>query len=123
MPRRNVLLFCIVVFATTTALQSTSGQNTQSKPTTAQIDGRKQVEASNTKSEEPDELIAAMKADLQRMRVILNQMRTNLAFVQNTATPLKHQFELEKEMWQVVLNRMDRRIQEMERSRGAKPER
>jgi hypothetical protein len=123
MPRRILLLICIVVFATTTALESASGQYPQSKPAAAQIEGRKQVEASNPKSEEQDEPIAAMKADLQRMRVILNQMRTNLAFVQNTATPLKHQFELENEMWQVVLDRMDRRIQEMERSRGAKPER
>ena len=112
--RRILLLICTVVFATTTAPQSASGQYTQSKPAPAQIEDRKQVEASNPKSEEQDEPIAAMKADLQRMRVILNQMRTNLAFVQNTATPLKHQFELENEMWQVVLDRMD--IQEMERA-------
>jgi hypothetical protein len=36
-----------------------------------------------------------MRADLERLKVLLNQMRTNLAFVQTTQTPLKHQFELE----------------------------
>jgi hypothetical protein len=56
----------------------------------------------------------AMQADAKKMRVILNQMRTNLAFVQNTQTPLKHQFELEIEMWQTQLDQMDRRIQQMQ---------
>ncbi len=57
----------------------------------------------------------------KKMRVILNQMRTNLAFVQSTQTPLKHQFELEIDMWQTLLDQMDRRIREMEHSTGAKP--
>lgn len=68
----------------------------------------------------PDQL-QAMQADAKKMRVILNQMRTNLAFVQNTQTPLKHQFELEVDMWQTLLDQMDRRIQEMEHSTGTKP--
>jgi len=68
----------------------------------------------------PDQL-QAMQADAKKMRVILNQMRTNLAFVQNTQTPLKHQFELEVDMWQTLLDQMDRRIQEMEHSNSAKP--
>ncbi len=65
--------------------------------------------------------LRAMHADAKKMRVILNQMRTNLAFVQNTQTPLKHQFELEIDMWQTLLDQMDRRIQEMEHSNSAKP--
>ena len=55
MPRRILLPICIVLFATTTALESASGQYPQSKPAAAQIEGRKQVEASNPKSEEQDE--------------------------------------------------------------------
>jgi hypothetical protein len=54
----------------------------------------------------------AMQTDAKKMRVILNQMRTNLAFVQDTQTPLKHQFELEIDMWQVLLDQMDRRIEQ-----------
>jgi hypothetical protein len=61
-----------------------------------------------------------MKSDVQRMRVILNQMRTNLAFVSNTQSPLKHQFELETDMWQVALDQMDRRIAMMENGRQNK---
>ena len=59
--------------------------------------------------------LEAMRADLKKMHVILNQMQTNLAFVTNTNDPLKHQFELEVEMWQVLLNQMDRRIEEVGR--------
>ena len=59
--------------------------------------------------------LEAMRADSRKMHVILNQMQTNLAFVTNTNDPLKHQFELEVEMWQVLLNQMDRRIEEVGR--------
>ncbi len=69
--------------------------------------------AQTARSAEDPEL-QAMKSDVQRMRVILNQMRTNLAFVAPTQSPLKHQFELETDMWQVALDRMDRRIAAME---------
>ena len=59
--------------------------------------------------------LEGMRADSKKMHVILNQMQTNLAFVTNTTDPLKHQFELEIEMWQMLLNQMDRRIEEMGR--------
>jgi hypothetical protein len=52
----------------------------------------------------------ATKEDLQKMRVILNQMRTNLAFVGNSTTPLNHQFELDIEMWQMLIDQMERRV-------------
>jgi hypothetical protein len=58
--------------------------------------------------------IAAMKADLKQMRVILNQMANNLAFVSDSQSPLKHQFQLEIEMWQVLMIQMQRRVERME---------
>jgi len=67
----------------------------------------------NPRSQNSD--LEAMRADSMKMHVILNQMQTNLAFVTNTNDPLKHQFELEVEMWQLLLNQMDRRIEEMGR--------
>jgi hypothetical protein len=51
----------------------------------------------------------ANRQDLQRMRAILNQMRTNLGFVGSTTTPLNHQFQLEIDMWQALLDQMERR--------------
>ena len=49
---------------------------------------------------------ADMKDDIQKMQLILNQMRSNLAFVGNTTTPLAHQFQLDIEMWQALLDHM-----------------
>lgn len=68
-------------------------------------------EAAQQKNQDPQ--VAELASDLQRMRVLLNQMRMNLGFVQNTTTPLKHQFELEVDMWEIVINRMERRLERM----------
>ncbi len=70
-----------------------------------------------------DSGLQAMKSDVQRMRALLNQMRTNLAFVDTTQSPLKHQFEIEADMWQVMLAQMDRRIAAMEAGQGRVPQR
>ena len=52
----------------------------------------------------------AMRADLARMRNLVAQMQRNLGFVDSGLTPLKHQFELEIEMWNVLINDMQRRL-------------
>lgn len=54
--------------------------------------------------------VETTRADLEKMQLILNQMRTNLGFVGNTTTPLNHQFELEIDMWQTLLDQMQHRI-------------
>jgi Flp pilus assembly protein TadB len=64
-----------------------------------------QVAAANEQRRE------AMQADLRRMRALLEQMQNNLGFVQSGATPLKHQFELEIEMWRALLGHMERNMQ------------
>ncbi len=58
--------------------------------------------------------IDQMRVDLQRLKTLVTQMRTNLAFVQTSQTPLKHQFELEVDAWQVIVEQMDRRLKRME---------
>ena len=62
-----------------------------------------------------------LRADLQHLKILLSQMRANLAFVQTSQTPLKHQFELEADAWQVIVEQMERRVQRMEQHEGAKP--
>jgi hypothetical protein len=62
--------------------------------------------------------VEGMRADVQRLRLLLNQMRNNLAFVQTSQTPLKHQFELEADAWQVIIDQMDRRLKMMEEHRS-----
>lgn len=53
-----------------------------------------------------------LKSDLAKMRVLIAQMQRNVAFVSAGDTPMKHQFQLEIEMWQLLLQDMDRKIDE-----------
>ena len=54
--------------------------------------------------------VTALREDIARMRAILGQMETNLAFVDTTQSPLKHQFQLEIDMWNTMINDMERRL-------------
>ena len=54
--------------------------------------------------------LEATRLDLQRMKSLVQQMQTNLAFVTTIQGPLKHQFELEIEMWQLEITRMERHL-------------
>jgi predicted RNase H-like nuclease (RuvC/YqgF family) len=52
----------------------------------------------------------ALRNDLTRMKALVQQMETNLAFVDTTQSPLKHQFQLEIDMWKITINQMERRL-------------
>jgi hypothetical protein len=54
--------------------------------------------------------IQALRSDLQRMKSLVQQMENNLAFVDTTQSPLKHQFQLEIDMWKTVIQQMERRL-------------
>jgi hypothetical protein len=57
------------------------------------------------------------REDLKKMRVLVNQMASNLAFVSDTQSPLKHQFQLEIDMWQMMMTRMQRHLDRLESRR------
>jgi TolA-binding protein len=63
-----------------------------------------------------------LQADIERLKVLLNQMRTNLAFVQSSQSPLKHQFELEADAWQVIVEQMDKRLKAMQERESSRSE-
>src|SRR2546423_12964198 len=54
--------------------------------------------------------VEATRLDLQRMKSLVQQMQTNLAFVTTIQGPLKHQFELEIEIWQLEIARLERQL-------------
>lgn len=95
-----------------------SAQNPQAKPDSADAPMAGPAKAGPGAD---DSELGTMKADVGKMNVLLNQMRTNLAFVQTTQTPLKHQFELEIDMWQTLLSQMNRRIDRMQRKDSQHP--
>jgi len=53
----------------------------------------------------------ALREDIKKMRSMVRQMETNLAFVDNTQSPLKHQFQLDIDMWKIVIDHLERRVQ------------
>jgi hypothetical protein len=54
--------------------------------------------------------VQALREDLERMKQLEQQMETNLAFVDSTQSPLKHQFQLEIDMWRTMIGSMERRL-------------
>lgn len=73
------------------------------------------------RTDSPTVLSTADQADidetreqLKQMRVLVNQMASNLAFVSDTQSPLKHQFQLEIDMWQMTITRMQRHLDRLE---------
>jgi Na+/H+-dicarboxylate symporter len=102
---RKVVLIALMASATAFPISLTAAQ--------APNPGKSATNSTLANPQSQNSDLEAMRADSKRMHVILNQMQTNLAFVTNTNDPLKHQFELEVEMWQMLLNQMDQRIEEM----------
>jgi hypothetical protein len=54
--------------------------------------------------------IQGLRDDIQRMKGLVQQMEQNLAFVDTTQSPLKHQFQLEIDMWKTMIAEMERKL-------------
>jgi hypothetical protein len=93
-----------------------NGAHGQSNDVTPRPSAAQTMQATPTPSDSSD--VEGLRADVQRLRLLLNQMRNNLAFVQTSQTPLKHQFELEADAWQVIVDQMDRRLKMTEEHRS-----
>jgi len=50
-----------------------------------------------------------LRDDIRKMRALVRQMETNLAFVDTTQSPLKHQLQLDIDMWNILISQMERR--------------
>ncbi len=100
------IIFAVIFLCSSCLLfaQVSQEKSAPDKPEKTQVESRG---ASSSLSEDD---VAALREDIARMRAILGQMETNLAFVDTTQSPLKHQFELEIDMWNTAINEMERRI-------------
>lgn len=107
-------IFFASIFIVSLVLTSAQGQeNARKSPAGAEARSSQIVRADqNSQSDDTRRL----RDDLQRLKVLLGQMRANLAFVQTSQTPLKHQFELETDAWQIAVDEMERRLEHMERN-------
>ena len=91
----RVVIICMVAMM---AVAQAPTEKHESRPAVASVDQQE---------------LQALTNDIARMRSLVQQMEMNLAFVQTTQTPLKHQFELEIDTWRVVLDGMERRVQRL----------
>jgi TolA-binding protein len=105
MPAR-MLFACIIFVLLLTASESSSQTGASGTP----------AQAASSASGPTDDL-AAMKADLAKMRVLVTQMQNNLGVTTTSTTPLYHQFDLQIQMWQLLIAQMERRIDRIERSK------
>ena len=80
---------------------------TKSGPGSAESAAPAAAQQSSISSEQAQ----SMKDELAKMRSLLQQMETNLSFVDTTQSPLKHQFQLEIDMWRMMIQRMDKQLQ------------
>ena len=101
----TVIMVCVLSCAAASGtvrrpvVQNTGGPaSLASQPTTAEPQTAHQEDAD------------ALRDDLKRMRALVQQMERNLAFVDSTQSPLKHQFQLEIDMWKTVIDHMEKRL-------------
>jgi hypothetical protein len=87
----------------------------------AQKSASEPAQKASPKSDSMANDVQAMRQDVARMKALVQQMQTNLAFVDTTQSPLKHQFQLEIEMWQTMIVDMDRRLDQASREPAHKP--
>src|SRR2546430_5578929 len=110
----KAVLYLAVVWLWLVPSGGAQKENTQ-PPNTPPADGHALASSSKPDSRDQESReIEQTRADLQRLKALLTQLRTNLAFVQTSQTPLKHQFEMEADAWQVIVDQMERRLKQME---------
>jgi hypothetical protein len=90
----------------------------QMKPAAVSADhsaGTQKISPETQHSSVRNDDVQALRQDVARMKALVQQMQTNLAFVDTTQSPLKHQFQLEIDMWQTLITEMDRRLDQATR--------
>jgi len=84
--------------------------------TDADVASGNQAQDESPNSQAQNDQNQALRSDLVKMKVLVQQMETNLAFVDTTQSPLKHQFQLEIDMWRMTIAQMERRLQPRSRA-------
>jgi TolA-binding protein len=102
----------ILFFATLLgAVQQTPNSSSQATSTqagaAAAAENAQILQLGNTRAND----VQALREDIRKMRALVQQMDTNLAFVDTTQSPLKHQFQLDIDMWKLTIDQMERRAQ------------
>ena len=96
------LLFILVILLCVASATATSTKPSARAATVAQA-------TSGAQDLSADQM-QGLKDDLARMKALVQQMETNLSFVDTSQSPLKHQFQLEIDMWRMMIRQMERKL-------------
>lgn len=107
--RPAVFFFILLSVVMLAAVQQPSPGASQA--TASQANTANSAEGAQLRRFSSNDEAKAMEADIRRMRALVDQMQSNLAFVDNTQSPLKHQFQLEIDAWRTLISQMERRAQ------------
>ena len=110
MSSKAVIIFFIACFVLTlNATQQTPSMGSQASSSQAgaasAAENAQIRQLGNTRANDAQ----ALRDDIRKMRALVRQMETNLAFVDTTQSPLKHQFQLDIDMWNILIDQMERR--------------
>jgi hypothetical protein len=108
---RLIVAFILFVLCVPPAIAQTKPASESAEHPDA---GQKSSQETHSPAMRADD-VQALREDITRMKALVQQMQTNLAFVDTTQSPLKHQFQLEIEMWQTMITEMDRRLDQASR--------
>lgn len=109
MARISLLLICLAI-----------GAAAQGPPLTPPVTGQhsRPPVAAGSPARAVADPISQLQATLNKMQSLRTQMEMNLPFAAPTENPLKHQFELEIEMWGVLTQQLQKQLDQMRASSG-----
>ena len=102
------VFFCFII--PVSAVQQTPGMGAQAAGSQAGVASTAENAQIRQMAAHTDDA-QTLREDIKKMRVLVRQMEANLAFVDTTQSPLKHQFQLDIDMWKILIDHMERRAQ------------
>ena len=109
MSRSVIILVLLLCAALVGAIQQPVPGSSQAA--SSQADMANRAESAQLRRFTAADEAKALQGDIKRMRALVQQMQQNLAFVDATQSPLKHQFQLEIDAWNTLIDQMERRAQ------------
>ncbi|HET9839010.1 MAG TPA: hypothetical protein VFR84_12300 [Candidatus Angelobacter sp.] len=109
MSRPAIIFLTLFSALLLSGMQSTPSGSSQAS--SSQADMANRAEGAQLKRFSAADEARALQGDIKRMRGLVQQMQQNLAFVDATQSPLKHQFQLEIDAWNTIIDQMERRAQ------------
>jgi hypothetical protein len=101
------MVLCLII--PMSAVQQTPGMGAQAAGSQAATASA--AENAQLRQMAMHEDVQSLRDDIKKMRTLVRQMESNLAFVDTTQSPLKHQFQLDIDMWKIVIDHLEKRVQ------------